>query len=51
VLVARVDPEWRDQLSSELLALVDRFNEANDGSMVVQSEYLEFLVHKRSWYT
>ncbi len=46
-----VDPEWREQLSSELLALVGRFNEANDGSMVVQSEHLEFLVHKRSWYT
>jgi hypothetical protein len=44
-----VDPDWRDQLSSELLALVERFNEAEDGSMIVQSEYLEFLVHKGSW--
>ena len=44
-----VDPDWRDQLSAELLALVDRFNEATDWSVVIQSEYLEFLVHKSSW--
>lgn len=44
-----IDPDWRDQLSSELLALVDRVNEASDGSMVVRSEYLEFLVHKSTW--
>ncbi len=44
-----VDPDYRDQLSAELLALVGRFNEANDGSMVVRSEYLEFLVHKSTW--
>lgn len=44
-----VDPDWRDQLSSELLALAERFNETTDGSMVVQSEYLEFLVHKTTW--
>ena len=44
-----VDPDWRDQLSAELLALVDRFNEATDWSVVVQSEYLEFVVHKSTW--
>jgi ubiquinone/menaquinone biosynthesis C-methylase UbiE len=44
-----LDPDWRNQLSSELLALVNRFNEADDGSMVVQSEYLEFLIHKSTW--
>jgi SAM-dependent methyltransferase len=44
-----IDPEWREQFSSELLALVGPFNKANDGSMVVLSEYLEFLVHKTSW--
>lgn len=44
-----LDPDWRDQLSSELLALVNQFNEADDGSMVVQSEYLEFLIHKSTW--
>lgn len=41
-----VDPDWTDQLSSELLALVGRFNTADDGSMLVHSEYLEFVVHK-----
>lgn len=44
-----VDPNWRDQLSSELLALGKQFNEANDGSMVVESEYLEFLINKSTW--
>ena len=44
-----VDPDWHDQLTAELLALVDRFNEANDGSMLVKSDYLEFVVHKSTW--
>ncbi|MFQ5982241.1 MAG: class I SAM-dependent methyltransferase [Woeseiaceae bacterium] len=44
-----VDPDWRDQLSAELLALVNRFNEANNGSLVVRSEYLEFVAHKSTW--
>lgn len=43
-----VDPEWRDQLAADLLDLVDRHNEADDGSMVVSSAYLEFIVHKRA---
>jgi ubiquinone/menaquinone biosynthesis C-methylase UbiE len=41
-----VDPDRDEQFSSELLALVDRFNMANDGSMVVPVEYLAFLVYK-----
>lgn len=44
-----VDPDWRDQFTSELLQLVDRFNQADDGSMIVESEYLEFLVLKSTW--
>jgi SAM-dependent methyltransferase len=44
-----VDPEWRDQLSAELMALVNRFNEAKDGSVLIRSEYLEFVVHKSIW--
>lgn len=44
-----VDPDWREQLSDELLALADHFNEADDGSLVVRSEYLEFVVHKSTW--
>jgi SAM-dependent methyltransferase len=41
-----VDPDWHDQLSAEILALVDRCNDADDGSMVVQIDYVEFLIHK-----
>lgn len=44
-----VDPDWHDQLSAEILALVNRFNEADDGSMLVRSDYIEFLVHKSTW--
>lgn len=44
-----VDPDWRAQFTSELLQLVDRFNQADDGSMIVESEYLEFLVLKSTW--
>jgi SAM-dependent methyltransferase len=44
-----VDPDWREQFSAELLAFVEQFNEASDGSMVVHSEYLEFVIHKSSW--
>ena len=43
-----VDPEWDEQLSTDLLALVDQFNNADDGSVVIESEYLEFLIHKSS---
>jgi SAM-dependent methyltransferase len=46
-----VDPEWVDQLSSELLSLIGRFNLASDSSMVVESEYVEFLVHKSARQT
>jgi len=42
----RIDPDWRHQFDTELLALAERFNEASDGSLVIESEYLEFLVHK-----
>ena len=48
-LYRAVDPYWHDQLSAELLVLVDRFNDADDGSMVVKSDYLEFVVHKSTW--
>jgi len=44
-----VDPDWREQFTTELLATARRFNEATDGTMVVRSEYLEFLVHKSTW--
>jgi SAM-dependent methyltransferase len=46
---AGVDPVWRAQLAVELLDVVRDFNQADNGSMVVESEYIEFLVHKSSW--
>lgn len=44
-----LDAERQRWLTSDLLSLVRRFNEANDGTMAVRSEYLEFLVHKTAW--
>jgi len=44
-----VDPEWRRQLSAEFLELVEQYNDADDGTVLVHSEYLEFLVHKSTW--
>ncbi len=41
-----IDTERRERLSFELLALVARFNEAGDGTVLVPADYLEFLVHK-----
>jgi ubiquinone/menaquinone biosynthesis C-methylase UbiE len=38
----------RDQLTIDLLALIDRFNVAGDGTMVVPAQYLEVIVTKRS---
>ena len=46
---AGIDPDWRAQLAAELLEVIRDFNQAEDGSMVVQSDYIEFLVHKSSW--
>ena len=34
-------------LASDLLALIERFNRAKDGTMVVPSEYLEVVITKR----
>lgn len=48
-LYRAVDPDWHDQLTVELLALVDRFNDATGGSMLVKSDYLEFVVYKSTW--
>lgn len=37
----------QEQLAIDLLALVDRCNVADDGSMVVPAEYLEVVIRKR----
>ena len=38
----------QEQLSIDLLALIDRFNVATDGTMVVPADYLEVIVTKRT---
>src|SRR5690606_35585612 len=37
----------RVELQQELLALVDRFNRADDGTMVVPGEYLQVVITRR----
>jgi hypothetical protein len=34
-------------LKNDMLALIDRFNTAKDGTMVVPAEYLEVVIVKR----
>jgi ubiquinone/menaquinone biosynthesis C-methylase UbiE len=43
---AAIDPPARLALEEELLALMNRFNSAKDGTLVVRSEYLEVIVTK-----
>ena len=42
-----LDIEKRDALTVDLKALIARFNRADDGTMVVPSEYLEAVIVKR----
>lgn len=37
----------QDALAADLIALIERFNRAEDGTMVVPSEYLEVVITKR----
>jgi len=43
---AAIDPVARMALEADLRLLIDRFNVAEDGTMVVPSEYLEIVVTK-----
>jgi ubiquinone/menaquinone biosynthesis C-methylase UbiE len=45
---AAIDPQARAALEADLYALLDRLNEAVDGTLVVPSEYLEVVITKRS---
>jgi ubiquinone/menaquinone biosynthesis C-methylase UbiE len=45
---AAIDPEAREALEAELYTLLDKFNVAKDGTLVVPSEYLEVVISKRS---
>jgi ubiquinone/menaquinone biosynthesis C-methylase UbiE len=44
---AAIDPEAREALEAELYGLLDKFNVATDGTLVVPSEYLEVVITKR----
>jgi SAM-dependent methyltransferase len=39
-----LEPAGQDALAADLIALIERFNRADDGTMVVPSEYLEIVV-------
>ncbi len=41
---AAIDPEAREALEADLYALLDEFNIARDGTLVVPSEYLEVVI-------
>jgi hypothetical protein len=44
---AAIDPKAREALEADLYALLDKFNAAKDGTIVVPSEYLEVVITKR----
>jgi ubiquinone/menaquinone biosynthesis C-methylase UbiE len=44
---AALDPAKQQALQNDLLALVARFNRADDGTVVVPSEYLEIVITRR----
>ena len=44
---AAIDPEAREALEADLYALLDKFNVAEDGTLVSPSEYLEVVIVKK----
>jgi ubiquinone/menaquinone biosynthesis C-methylase UbiE len=44
---AAINPAAREALEADLYALLDKFNLAKDGTLVVPSEYLEVVITKR----
>jgi hypothetical protein len=44
---AALDASYRDALEKDLVALIERLNRADDGTMVVPSEYLEIVITRR----
>lgn len=42
-----IDPQGRDALEADLYGLIDNFNVARDGGLVIPSEYLEAVITKR----
>jgi ubiquinone/menaquinone biosynthesis C-methylase UbiE len=45
---AAIDPPAREALEADLYALIDDFNVADDGTLVVPGEYLEVVITKRA---
>jgi len=45
---AAIDPPAREALEADLYALLDKFNIAADGTLVIPSEYLEVVITKAS---
>jgi hypothetical protein len=41
---AAIEPQAREALEADLYALLDTFNVATDGTLVVPSEYLEVVI-------
>ena len=44
---AAIDPGAREALEADLYELIDRFNVARDGTLVIPSEYLEAVITKQ----
>jgi ubiquinone/menaquinone biosynthesis C-methylase UbiE len=44
---AAIEPEARDALEADIYALLDAFNVARDGTLVLPSEYLEVVITRR----
>ncbi len=44
---AALDPEARQKLEGDIYGLIDRFNTAQDGTLVVPGEYLEVVITKQ----
>jgi ubiquinone/menaquinone biosynthesis C-methylase UbiE len=44
---AAIDPEAREALEADLYALLDKFNVAEDGTLIVPGEYLEVVITTR----
>ena len=44
---ASLQPSAQAELTSDIIALIDRFNRSGDGSMVVPSEYLEIVITRK----
>ena len=45
---AAIDPNARKALEADLYALLDEFNVAKDGTLVVPSDYLEVVITKEN---